>query len=206
MAAETMTEKQVEEWRDFWVSEYLPDDGDKQDAINRQEINALCDLALTALRSQAAPASEPHLEIEQLIEWLEGWADGDESSVLAEKVRTAVTLIAKLARDNFALTYAIKRRAAPSEARPEGQGAAQKTSELKRKQPSPMMFSQETAAVMPNGAKVTNVYDAYAEGQREALERAAKVCESVNNSDNPMTAQDCADAIRALLPSAGRVG
>lgn len=32
----------------------------------------------------------------------------------------------------------------------------------------------------------------------EALEEAARICESVNNSDNPMTAKDCADAILAL--------
>lgn len=30
------------------------------------------------------------------------------------------------------------------------------------------------------------------------LEQAAQVCENVNNYDNPMTARDCADAIRAL--------
>ena len=32
----------------------------------------------------------------------------------------------------------------------------------------------------------------------EALEEAAKVCDSVNNYDNPMTATDCAAAIRGL--------
>jgi hypothetical protein len=32
----------------------------------------------------------------------------------------------------------------------------------------------------------------------EALEEAAKVCDSVNNYDNPMTATDCAEAIRGL--------
>lgn len=31
-----------------------------------------------------------------------------------------------------------------------------------------------------------------------AIELAAMICESVNNYDNPMTALDCADAIRAL--------
>ena len=30
------------------------------------------------------------------------------------------------------------------------------------------------------------------------LEEAAKVCDSVNNYDNPMTATDCAAAIRGL--------
>ena len=35
----------------------------------------------------------------------------------------------------------------------------------------------------------------------EALERAAQICDSVNNHDNPMTSQDCADAIRALKVS-----
>jgi len=33
-----------------------------------------------------------------------------------------------------------------------------------------------------------------AQAEREAC---AKVCDSVNNYDNPMTASDCADAIRA---------
>ncbi|MBX3704011.1 MAG: hypothetical protein KF822_09575 [Steroidobacteraceae bacterium] len=37
-----------------------------------------------------------------------------------------------------------------------------------------------------------------AQVRAEALEQAARICESVNNSDSPMTAQDCADAIRAL--------
>jgi hypothetical protein len=40
------------------------------------------------------------------------------------------------------------------------------------------------------------------QGWNEAIEAAAKVCESVNNYDNPMTALDCADAIRALKPPA----
>jgi hypothetical protein len=31
-----------------------------------------------------------------------------------------------------------------------------------------------------------------------ALEEAADICDRVNNYDNPMTAGDCADAIRAL--------
>ena len=31
-----------------------------------------------------------------------------------------------------------------------------------------------------------------------ALEDAADICDRVNNYDNPMTAGDCADAIRAL--------
>jgi hypothetical protein len=34
-----------------------------------------------------------------------------------------------------------------------------------------------------------------------ALEQAAVICDSVNNYDNPMTARDCADAIRALKRS-----
>lgn len=33
----------------------------------------------------------------------------------------------------------------------------------------------------------------------QALEKAAQICEAVNNHDNPMTANDCADAIRALI-------
>lgn len=39
----------------------------------------------------------------------------------------------------------------------------------------------------------------------DALEVAARICESVNNHDNPMTANDCADAIRARkeLPPTG---
>ena len=32
----------------------------------------------------------------------------------------------------------------------------------------------------------------------EVLEEAADICDRVNNYDNPMTAGDCADAIRAL--------
>lgn len=32
----------------------------------------------------------------------------------------------------------------------------------------------------------------------DAYERAAKVCDGVNNHDNPMTSRDCADAIRAF--------
>lgn len=36
--------------------------------------------------------------------------------------------------------------------------------------------------------------------KNEALEAAAKVCDSVNNFDNPMTAGDCANEIRRLKP------
>jgi hypothetical protein len=32
----------------------------------------------------------------------------------------------------------------------------------------------------------------------EMREKAAQICASVNNHDNPMTANDCADAIRAI--------
>lgn len=43
---------------------------------------------------------------------------------------------------------------------------------------------------------------------RDVLEQAARICESVNNYDNPMTAQECADAIRALQspPQTGNAG
>ena len=34
--------------------------------------------------------------------------------------------------------------------------------------------------------------------REQTLEEAAKVCDSVNNYDNPMTATDCAAAIRGL--------
>lgn len=34
--------------------------------------------------------------------------------------------------------------------------------------------------------------------QAAAYERAAAICDGVNNHDNPMTARDCADAIRDL--------
>ena len=40
------------------------------------------------------------------------------------------------------------------------------------------------------------------EATARALEAAARVCESVDNYANPMTANDCADAIRNLI---GRV-
>jgi hypothetical protein len=33
------------------------------------------------------------------------------------------------------------------------------------------------------------------------LEDAAKVCDSVNNYSNPMTANDCADEIRSMKPN-----
>ena len=50
--------------------------------------------------------------------------------------------------------------------------------------------------------RVHLAWDAYQAGRRAGelamRERAAKVCDSVNNHDNPMTACDCADAIRAL--------
>lgn len=36
------------------------------------------------------------------------------------------------------------------------------------------------------------------EARQQALEEAAQVCDSVDNYANPMTARDCADAIRAL--------
>ena len=39
---------------------------------------------------------------------------------------------------------------------------------------------------------------AYAAGAKDMQERCARVCDSVNNYDNPMTATDCVDAIRAL--------
>lgn len=32
---------------------------------------------------------------------------------------------------------------------------------------------------------------------QEATERAARICDGVNNYDNPMTAKDCADTIRS---------
>lgn len=37
-----------------------------------------------------------------------------------------------------------------------------------------------------------------ASARNKALEEAARICLGVNNYDNPMTANDCADAIRAL--------
>jgi hypothetical protein len=37
--------------------------------------------------------------------------------------------------------------------------------------------------------------------RKDALEEAANICDGVNNYDNPMTARDCADAIRALPAS-----
>lgn len=39
-----------------------------------------------------------------------------------------------------------------------------------------------------------------------ALEEAAKICDGVNNHDNPMTSRDCSDAIRALKSSANGAG
>ena len=38
----------------------------------------------------------------------------------------------------------------------------------------------------------------YRAGLAAGIERAAKVCDSVDNYANPMTASDCAAAIRAL--------
>jgi hypothetical protein len=40
---------------------------------------------------------------------------------------------------------------------------------------------------------------ALAQAERMGMERAAKILDSVNNYDNPMTANDCADAIRAEM-------
>lgn len=38
--------------------------------------------------------------------------------------------------------------------------------------------------------------------REQERERCAQICESVNNYDNPMTANDCADAIRATSDKA----
>lgn len=38
----------------------------------------------------------------------------------------------------------------------------------------------------------------YQAGRAAGMDAAARVCESVNNHDNPMTANDCAAAIRAM--------
>lgn len=38
----------------------------------------------------------------------------------------------------------------------------------------------------------------HADGYAQALKDAAAICLSVNSHDNPMTANDCADAILAL--------
>ena len=42
--------------------------------------------------------------------------------------------------------------------------------------------------------------------REQALEEAAKVCDSVNNYDNPMTATDCAAAIRSLCQKTDKGG
>lgn len=46
----------------------------------------------------------------------------------------------------------------------------------------------------------------FEQGRAAGLEEAAKICDSVNNHDNPMTARDCADAIRALSPPPSDAG
>lgn len=48
------------------------------------------------------------------------------------------------------------------------------------------------------GYTADQMRQAQADAARAALEQAAKVCDRVNNYDNPMTATDCANAIRAL--------
>jgi hypothetical protein len=44
--------------------------------------------------------------------------------------------------------------------------------------------------------RMSSGYQLALAGWSAATERAAKICESVNNHDNPMTAIDCADEIR----------
>ena len=50
--------------------------------------------------------------------------------------------------------------------------------------------------------KTTHEWEVWQAGRRagamDMRERAAKVCDSVNNYDNPMTASDCAADIREL--------
>jgi hypothetical protein len=52
-------------------------------------------------------------------------------------------------------------------------------------------------SVVLEGQTVLAVHDAIAQAVRNERERCARICESVNNHDNPMTANDCAAAIRA---------
>lgn len=47
--------------------------------------------------------------------------------------------------------------------------------------------------------RMSSGYQLALAGWSAATERAAKICESVNNYDNPMTSLDCADAIRKHL-------
>lgn len=47
---------------------------------------------------------------------------------------------------------------------------------------------------------------AFTQGRAAGLEEAAKICDAVNNHDNPMTARDCADAIRAISPTSSDAG
>jgi osmotically-inducible protein OsmY len=55
--------------------------------------------------------------------------------------------------------------------------------------PLPQSIAHITIEEMERFAKII---------RNQALEEAAKVCDGVNNYSNPMTANDCADAIRAM--------
>jgi hypothetical protein len=47
--------------------------------------------------------------------------------------------------------------------------------------------------------ETSDLHAAYVKGWDAALRRAAFICRGVNNHDNPMTANDCADEILALV-------
>lgn len=70
---------------------------------------------------------------------------------------------------------------------------------LPRQQSLPIDYGRFAAQPgMCFGYTTDQMRQAQADAARAALEEAARVCDSVNNYDNPMTATDCADAIRAL--------
>ena len=51
--------------------------------------------------------------------------------------------------------------------------------------------------VLPDDAKIAEL--AYAAGRKAGMEEAVRIVAGVDNHSNPMTATDCADAIRAAM-------
>lgn len=72
--------------------------------------------------------------------------------------------------------------------------------------PKPEQFIELIDAAMDLCAGLQPAAQVPSADRDNVLEEAARICDSVNNHDNPMTARDCADAIRALKTSAATAG
>lgn len=76
---------------------------------------------------------------------------------------------------------------------------------------APQVSAEQTQAALQKSFDMGKFYGSLPETDAEdvrnaALEQAAAICDSVDNYANPMTAKDCADAIRALKTQADKDG